>query len=80
MSVQVENLEKSLAKLTIEVDSDTVEKSIEKVYQRQKKNISIQGFRKGKAPRHIIEKLYGASVFYEDAANDMVHHIYFYAG
>lgn len=49
MSVQVENLEKSLAKLTIEVDADTVEKSLDKVYQKQKKNITIQGFRKGKS-------------------------------
>ena len=63
MSVQVENLEKSLAKLTIEVDADTVEKSLDKVYQKQKKNITIQGFRKGKAPRNIIEKMYGAGVF-----------------
>ena len=72
MSVQVENLEKSLAKLTIEVDADTVEKSLDKVYQKQKKNITIQGFRKGKAPRNIIEKMYGAGVFYEDAVNDMI--------
>ena len=72
MSVQVENLEKNMAKLTIEVDADTVEKSLDKVYQKQKKNITIQGFRKGKAPRNIIEKMYGAGVFYEDAVNDMI--------
>lgn len=76
MSVQVENLEKSLAKLTIEVDADVLEKSIEKVYQKQKSRISIQGFRKGKAPRHIIEKMYGSAVFYEDAANDIVPQAY----
>lgn len=76
MSVQVENLEKSLAKLTIEVDADILEKSIEKVYQKQKSRISIQGFRKGKAPRHIIEKMYGSAVFYEDAANDIVPQAY----
>ena len=76
MSVQVENLEHSLAKLTIEVDADTVEKAIEKAYQKQKKNIAIQGFRKGKAPRHIIEKMYGAGVFLEDAANDIIPQAY----
>lgn len=76
MSVQVENCEKNLAKLTIEVDADTVEKSIEKVYQKQKKNITVQGFRKGKAPRYIIEKLYGAGIFLEDAANDMIPQAY----
>ena len=76
MSVQVENLEKSLAKLTIEVDADTVEKSLDKVYQKQKKNITIQGFRKGKAPRAMIEKMYGKGIFYEDAANSIIPDAY----
>jgi len=76
MSVQVENLEKSLAKLTIEVDADTVEKAVEKVYRQQKNKITVQGFRKGKAPRYIIEKMYGAGVFLEDAANDVIPQAY----
>lgn len=76
MSVQVENLEKNLAKLTIEVDADKVEEAIEKVYRQQKNKITVQGFRKGKAPRHIIEKMYGKGVFLEDAANDMIPQAY----
>ena len=72
MSVQVEKLEKNMAKLTIEVSADELEKAIEKVYQKQKKNISIPGFRKGKVPRAMVEKMYGKEVFYEDAANDII--------
>lgn len=76
MSVQVENLEKSLAKLTIEVDADKVEAAIDNVYKKQRSKITVQGFRKGKAPRYIIEKMYGAGVFLEDAANDMIPQAY----
>ena len=72
MSVQVEKLEKNMAKLTIEVSADELEKAIEKVYQKQKKNISIPGFRKGKVPRAMVEKMYGKEVFYEDAANEII--------
>ena len=72
MSVQVEKLEKNMAKLTIEVSADELEKAIEKVYQKQKKNISIPGFRKGKVPRAMVEKMYGKEVFYEDAANELI--------
>lgn len=72
MSVQVEKLEKNMAKLTIEVSADELEKAIEKAYQKQKKNISIPGFRKGKVPRAMVEKMYGKEVFYEDAANEMI--------
>lgn len=76
MSVQVENLEKSMAKLTIEVEAEKFENAIEKAYQKQKNKISIQGFRKGKAPRAIIEKMYGAGIFYEDAANALIPDAY----
>ncbi len=72
MSVQVEKLEKNMAKLTIEVSADELEKAIEKVYQKQKKNISVPGFRKGKVPRAMVEKMYGKEVFYEDAANEII--------
>ena len=66
MSVQVENLEKNMAKLTIEVPAEELEKALEKAYQKQKKNISVPGFRKGKVPRAMVEKMYGPAVFYED--------------
>ena len=69
MSYTVENLEKSTAKITITVDADAFEEAMVKSYNKNKKNISIQGFRKGKAPRKMVEKLYGPEVFYEDAAN-----------
>ena len=72
MSVQVEKLEKNMAKLTIEVSAEELEKAIEKVYQKQKKSISIPGFRKGKVPRAMVEKMYGKEVFYEDAANELI--------
>jgi trigger factor len=60
MSVQVENLEKNMAKLTIEVDAKEFDKALDKAYNRQKKSISIPGFRKGKVPRQMVEKMYGA--------------------
>lgn len=69
MSYKVENLEKSMVKLTIEVSAEDFEKAMDKSYHKNKGKMSIQGFRKGKAPRKMIEKLYGAEVFYEDAAN-----------
>ena len=69
MSYTVENLVKSMAKITITVDADAFEEAMVKSYNKNKKNISIQGFRKGKAPRKMVEKLYGPEVFYEDAAN-----------
>ena len=62
MSVQVENLEKNMAKLTIEVPAEELEKALEKAYQKQKKNISVPGFRKGKVPRAMVEKMYGPAV------------------
>ena len=72
MSVQVENLEKNMAKLTIEVTAEDLEKALNAAYQRQKKNISIPGFRKGKVPRAMVEKMYGPVVFYEDAVNSLI--------
>ena len=76
MSVQVEKLEKNMAKLTIEVPAQELENAIEKAYQKQKKNISIPGFRKGKVPRQMVEKMYGKEIFYEDAANSLIPDAY----
>ena len=76
MSSQIENLEKNMVKLTITVEADEVEKAIERAYQKQKSKISVPGFRKGKVPRKMVEKMYGAGVFYEDAANDMIQTAY----
>lgn len=69
MSTKVETLENSMVKLTIEVEADTFKKALNQAYNKEKKNIQIPGFRKGKAPRKLIEKTYGAGIFYEDAAN-----------
>ena len=76
MSVKVENLEHNMAKLTIEVSADEVEKALQTAYNKQKKNISVPGFRKGKVPRAMIEKMYGAGVFYEEAANILLQDSY----
>lgn len=72
MSVQVEKLEKNMAKLTIEVPAEEFEKALDSVYKKSRNKIAMPGFRKGKAPRKMIEKMYGSSVFYEDAANDII--------
>ena len=76
MSVSVEKLEKSMAKLTIEVAADSFDKAIDKVYKKQKNKIQIPGFRKGKAPRHMIERMYGKEIFFEDAANEVINEEY----
>lgn len=76
MSLQVENLEKNMAKLTIEVSAEEFNAAIDKAYHKNKNKISVQGFRKGKAPRAMIEKMYGAGVFYEDAANIIIPEAY----
>lgn len=76
MSVQVENLEKSMAKLTIEVSAEEFESALNVAYQKNKGRITLPGFRKGKAPRAMIEKMYGAGVFYEDAANALIPDAY----
>ena len=72
MSVQVEKLEKNMAKLTVEVSAEEFEAALEKAYQKNKGKITLPGFRKGKAPRKMIEKMYGAGIFYEDAANAII--------
>ncbi|MGN1147111.1 MAG: trigger factor [Lachnospiraceae bacterium] len=72
MSLQVEKLEKNMAKLTIEVSAEELEKAIESAYQKNKNKISVPGFRKGKVPRKMIEQMYGAAIFYEDAANELI--------
>ena len=76
MSVTVENLEHNMAKLTVEVPAEELEKSIQRVYQRQKKSISLPGFRKGKVPRQLVEKMYGPEIFFEDAGNDLIEREY----
>jgi trigger factor len=77
MSVQVEKLEeKNMVKLTIEVAAEELDKAMEASYQRQKNQISVPGFRKGKVPRAMIEKMYGPAVFYEDAANTLMQQNY----
>ena len=72
MSLQVEKLEKNMAKLTVEVSADDLEKALQNAYMKQRNKISLPGFRKGKVPRQMIEKMYGAEIFYDDAANALV--------
>ena len=76
MSVKVEKLEKNMAKLTMEVPAEELEKAIQGAYLKQKNRINIPGFRRGKAPRAMIEKMYGAGIFYEDAANALIPEAY----
>lgn len=76
MSLQVEKLEKNMAKLTIEVSAEELEKALDGAYRKNKNKISIPGFRKGKAPRKMIEQMYGKEVFYEDAANAIIPQAY----
>ena len=76
MSLQVEKLEHNMAKLTIEVSAEELEKALQGAYNKQKKNISIPGIRKGKVPRQMIEKMYGPEVFYDDAANQLIPEAY----
>lgn len=67
----VEKKEKNTAVLTIEIDAKEFDAAVNKVYRQAKNSINVPGFRKGKAPRKLIEKMYGANVFYEDAINDL---------
>ena len=76
MSLQVEKLGNNMARLTIEVSAEELEKAIEGAYRKNKNKISIPGFRKGKVPRQIIEKMYGPAIFYEDAANELIPEAY----
>ena len=73
MSVQVEKLEKNMAKLTIEVDAAQFEDAMKKAFNKNKNKFNIPGFRKGKAPRAMIEKMYGEGIFYEDAADEAIN-------
>lgn len=72
MSLQIEKLEHNMAKLTIEVGAEELEQALEKAYHKTKNRINVPGFRKGKVPRKLIEKMYGVEVFYEDAANEVI--------
>lgn len=76
MSLQVEKLEKNMAKLTIEVSADEFENAIKKAYNQNKGRFNIPGFRKGKAPQAMIEKMYGVGIFFEDAANELIDETY----
>lgn len=76
MSLQVEKLEKNMAKLTIETSADEFEKALQGAYEKNKKKFNVPGFRKGKVPRQMIEKMYGAGIFYEDAANAIIPDAY----
>lgn len=76
MSLQVEKLEKNMVKITIESSAEKLEEALQSAYLKNRNKIQIHGFRKGKAPRNMIEKLYGADVFYEDAANTIIPKAY----
>ena len=76
MSLQVEKLENNMAKLTIEVPANDLEKALQSAYMKQKNKIAMPGFRKGKVPRQMIEKMYGAEIFYDDAANELIPKAY----
>lgn len=76
MSLQIETLEHNMVKLTIEVSVENVEKALQAAYLKQRGQINIPGFRKGKVPRQMIEKMYGTEVFYEEAANKMIPEAY----
>ncbi len=76
MSLQVEKLEKNMEKLTIEVPASDLEKALQSAYKKQKNKISLPGFRKGKVPRQMIEKMYGAEIFFDDAANEIIPKAY----
>ena len=76
MSLQVEKLEKNMAKLTIEVPAEEFEKAVQAAYMKQRKSIAVPGFRKGKVPRQMIEKMYGAEIFFEEASNIILPEAY----
>ena len=76
MSLQVEKLEKNTAKLTIEVPAEKFDAAVKNAYNKSKSRFNIPGVRKGKAPFEMIKKMYGAGVFFEDAANEVIDESY----
>ena len=76
MSLQVEKLEKNMAKLTVEVAAEEVEAALQNAYLKNRKQISVPGFRKGKVPRQMVEKMYGPEIFYDDAVNELIRKAY----
>ena len=76
MSLQVEKLEKNMAKLTVEVPAEQFEAALKTSYNKNKNKFNIPGFRKGKAPQAMIEKMYGVGVFYEDAVDEAINASY----
>ncbi len=74
--IKTEKTEKSAYLLEFSVDKETFEKAVNKVYRKQVGSITIPGFRKGKAPRSVVERMYGKGVFYEDAANELLPDAY----
>lgn len=76
MSSKVENLENNMAKVTLEIRPEVFEEAIQKVYNKNKGKIAVPGFRKGKAPRKLVERTYGKEVFYEDALNEVLPDAY----
>ena len=76
MSVKVENLEKNMAKLTVEVDNAEFLKAIDVAYKKNRNKFNLPGFRKGKAPKEMIMKMYGPQVFFEDALNEILDKTY----
>ena len=76
MSVKVENLDNNMAKLTVEVEASRLDEAMKKAYNRQKNRISIPGFRKGKVPQQMVEKMYGPEIFFDDAANFLIQEEY----
>ncbi len=76
MSLQVEKQKKNMAKLTIEVSAEEFDQAMDKAYRKNKSKMSVPGFRKGKVPRQMLEKMYGPAIFYEDAANIIIPDAY----
>ena len=76
MSVTVETLEKNMAKLTITVAAEEIEKAMQAVYLKNKSRYSVPGFRKGKVSRTVLERMYGKGLFYEDAVNSVMPEAY----
>ena len=76
MSSKVEHLENNMAKVTLEIRPEVFEEAIQKVYNKNKGKIAVPGFRKGKAPRKLVERTYGKEVFYEDALNEVLPDAY----